>query len=265
MAGERGTETTVVRQARSRREGLGLPMVAAVVLAVTLGGCEPARTDGGQMEEGQMDGGRMAGEQMAEAEMAEGQMVDEPMNAPRVEGGLAEGGIGAGQESARLPKPAFNASGELERPEGYREWIFVGAPVTPNDLNPPEAPFPEFHTVYIHPDDWAHWQRTGEFRDGTILIKELVSIGAKNATSGNGYFMGEFIGLEATVKDSRRFPDEPGNWAYFSFGHEYPLATTTSLQPVENCNSCHAASAADDWVFTQYYPVLLSARGGAGN
>ncbi len=26
-------------------------------------------------------------------------------------------------------------SGELERPTGYREWIYVGTPVTPNDLN----------------------------------------------------------------------------------------------------------------------------------
>lgn len=25
-------------------------------------------------------------------------------------------------------------NGQLERPTGYREWIYVGAPVTPNDL-----------------------------------------------------------------------------------------------------------------------------------
>ncbi len=50
-----------------------------------------------------------------------------------------------------LPKPVFNAPGELERPEGYREWVYVGAPLTPTDLNPPAAAFPEFHSVYIQP------------------------------------------------------------------------------------------------------------------
>jgi hypothetical protein len=44
----------------------------------------------------------------------------------------------------------FNAAGELIRPAGWREWIFVGSPLTPNSLNGGNAPFPEFHTVYKH-------------------------------------------------------------------------------------------------------------------
>lgn len=162
------------------------------------------------------------------------------------------------------PKYHFNDDGELIRPEGYRQWVYVGTPLTPNELNPPEAPFPEFHNVYIHPDDFQHFQRTGEFQDGTILVKELVLIGSKQAVSGNGYFMGEFTGLEATIKDAERFPEEPGTWAYFSFGHSYPLAEATQRLPTATCNSCHEASAADDFIFTQYYPVLRAAKGGQG-
>jgi len=159
---------------------------------------------------------------------------------------------------------AFNSAGELIRPEGYRQWVYVGTPLTPNDLNPPEAPFPEFHNVYIHPDDFSYYQRTGAFQDGTILVKELVSVGSKQAVSGNGYFMGEFVGLEATIKDAGRFPDEPGNWAYFSFGHSYPLAEATQKLPTAACNACHEASAADDFIFTQYYPILRAAKGSQG-
>ncbi len=158
----------------------------------------------------------------------------------------------------------FNDGGELIRPEGYREWMYVGTPLTPNDLNDGNAPFPEFHNVYIDPESWAHWKRTGAFREGTVLVKELVSVGSKKAVSGRGYFMGEFVGLEATVKSKDRFPKEPGNWAYFSFGHSYPLAQTARAFPAGDCNACHDASAADDWVFTQYYPVLRAAKGGAG-
>jgi hypothetical protein len=161
-----------------------------------------------------------------------------------------------------FPKPTFNAKGELLRPDiSYREWVYVGTPLTPNDLNPPAANFPEFHNVYIHPSDFDHWKRTGRFPDGTVLVKELVTVGATQATSGNGYFMGEYIGLETTIKDSVRFPDEPGNWAYFSFGHSYPLADTAAPFPAAACNACHDAAAADDWVFTQYYPVLRAAKG----
>ncbi len=154
----------------------------------------------------------------------------------------------------------FTADGELIRPEGYRDWIYVGTPLTPNDLNNGNAPFPEFHNVYIDPGAWQHYKSTGEFREGTILVKELISVGTKQAVSGMGYFMGDFIGLEATIKSQEHFPDEPGYWAYFSFGHEYPLADTAKAFPAAACNACHENSAADDFVFTQYYPVLSETK-----
>lgn len=154
-------------------------------------------------------------------------------------------------------------NGELERPTGYREWVYVGTPVTPNDMNDGKAAFPEHHNVYIDPKSWSHWKKTGEFRDGTILIKELVSVGSKAAVSGNGYFQGEFIGLEATIKSKKHFPDEPGNWSYFSFSTPDHKTLTSSAKPfpTASCNGCHAGAAADDWVFTQYYPVLRAGKG----
>ena len=151
----------------------------------------------------------------------------------------------------------FTDAGELVRPDGYREWIYIGTPLTPT-----EAPFPEFHSVYIDPVSYQHYMETGTFREGTVIIKELASVGSTRAVSGKGYFMGEFIGLEATVKSAARFPDEPGHWAYFSFGHAYPLADTAEAFGTAACNACHAASAADDFVFTQYYPVLRAAKSG---
>ena len=152
--------------------------------------------------------------------------------------------------------------GVLERPTGYREWIYVGTPVTPNEMNNGKEAFPEHHNVYIDPKSWAHWKETGKFRDGTILMKELVSVGSKAAVSGQGYFQGEFIGLEATIKSEKNFPDEPGNWAYYSFSSKdhKTLTKTAKAFPTASCNSCHLASASDDFVFTQYYPVLSQGK-----
>lgn len=161
-------------------------------------------------------------------------------------------------------KEAFNIkNGELERPTGYREWIYVGTPVTPNDMNNGKAAFPELHNVYIDPESWKHWKKTGDFRENTILIKELVSVGSKAAVSGMGYFMGEFVGLEATIKSKELFPDEPGNWSYFSFSSpdHKTLTETAKAFPTTSCNSCHAGAAKDDFVFTQYYPVLTAGKG----
>lgn len=164
------------------------------------------------------------------------------------------------ESQSRKSVVSFNEQGELERPTGYRKWIYVGTPLTPNDMNDGKAPFPEFHSVYINPDAFNHYEQTGKFPDGTVIIKELVSVGDKEATSGNGYFMGDFVGLEVSMKDKTRFKDEPANWAYFSFGHEYPLKDKAKVQPASSCNECHEGNADDDFVFTQYYPVLRTAK-----
>ena len=152
----------------------------------------------------------------------------------------------------------FTKDNLLLTPKDYREWIFVGAPVTPKDMNDGKPAFPEFHNVYIDPTSWNHWKKTGEFRDGTVIVKELTSVGSKEAASGNGYFPGEFNGIAAMVKDSKRFSDKPGNWAFFGF--ESYDAKQGIIQADDACAACHKANAAQDMVFTQYYPVLRAAQ-----
>jgi hypothetical protein len=107
----------------------------------------------------------------------------------------------------------------------------------------------------MDPESFAHVEKTGEYRDGTVLVKELVAVGSKEESSGKGYFQGDFSGLEISVKDSKRFPDEPGNWAYFSFGHKYPLKAETAKNGATSCNSCHEKNATK-FVFSDLYPVL---------
>jgi hypothetical protein len=167
----------------------------------------------------------------------------------------------AAEDKAKGAPVEFTADGKLKQPVGYRKWVYVGEVVTPNDMaDGGEASFPEFHSVYMDPESFAEYEKTGKHRDGTVLIKELSSVGAKEAPSGKGYFQGELTGLEAAIKDSKRFKDEPGNWAYFSFGHKYPLKAEVSKQAVASCNQCHTDNAQKtDWVFSKYYPVLRAA------
>jgi len=135
-------------------------------------------------------------------------------------------------------------------------------------MNKGKAAFPEFHNVYIDPVSWAHWKKTGKFRDNTVIVKELVSVGSKSAASGNGYFMGEYIGLEAMVKSKKRFAASDKTWGFFRFTKEehpteqqHSLHRTSQVNKSESCAVCHKANAKQDMVFLQYYPVLRAAKG----
>jgi hypothetical protein len=166
------------------------------------------------------------------------------------------------KEQGMVGVASFDAMGNLALPEGYRQWVFVGAPVTPNELNDGKAAFPEFHHVYIDPGSFNYYQKTGNFRDGAVLVKELATVGAKKAASGNGYFPGEFSDVGVSVKDSIRFANEPGNWGFFHFVAEggKSLAPTAKSQPTAACSACHQKNAAQDLVFTQHYPVLRAVK-----
>ena len=161
--------------------------------------------------------------------------------------------------------PEYTASGDLMLPKNeiWREWVFVGTPLTPNALNGGQANFPEYHNVYIEPGSYAIYQRTHEFPDGTIFFKELQltkkpaenSDGSRSEPSGRGFFPGDFNGADVTVKDSKRFANT-GGWGYFNFNHHEPKAPTAKVKAKEECAFCHIASAKKDEVWTQFYRLL---------
>ena len=169
----------------------------------------------------------------------------------------------ASAEMANAGPAKINENNETSIPDGFREWVFIGAPLTPNGLNGGEAGFPEFHHVYIEPDAYADYKRTGEFPEGTTIVKELVLLkegdyedGSREEASGRGYFAKSFAGIDMMVKDSGRFAETNG-WGFFNFGHHAPpYAEKAAAAPNDSCAFCHTANATDDMVFTTFYPIL---------
>ena len=150
----------------------------------------------------------------------------------------------------------FDKRGELLLPSDYRTWVFVGATVTPNEMNGGKAAFPEFHTIYIDPVSYNAFKKTGEFPEETVMVKVTQMIGAKKAPSGNGYFMSnDLVLLAAGVKDTKRFGGERAGWGFFVFGNPADPQPKSKVFPAAECNNCHRA-AAQEQVFIQYYPVL---------
>ncbi len=159
--------------------------------------------------------------------------------------------------------PKWSADGQLTLPVGFERWIYLGSPLTPQGLNGEAAPFPEYHNVYIQPEAYDHYVKTGSFAEGTIMFKELQLTqerqfpdGSRIESSGRGYFPGARGGVDVSVKDSTRCA-ATNNWCYFNFGHHAPPYELAAVaKPAEECAACHQANAATDMVFTQFYQRL---------
>ncbi|HET8921986.1 MAG TPA: cytochrome P460 family protein [Candidatus Acidoferrum sp.] len=158
----------------------------------------------------------------------------------------------------------FDSNGRLKLPTGYRRWVFLGDPLTPDGLNNGKAGFPEYHHVYVEEGNLDVYLKTGSFPEGTVIVKELTRVldptfpdGSRTEPSGRGYFNGAYNGLDVTVKDSKRFAKTNG-WGFFNFGHHaLPYAESSAEAPASECAGCHGAYVAKtDMTWVQFYPLL---------
>jgi hypothetical protein len=165
--------------------------------------------------------------------------------------------------------PVYDSAGRVKTPTGYRAWVFVGAPLTPNGLNDGKAGFPEYHHVYIEKKNVDAYLKTGSFPEGTVIVKELTRVlnptfpdSSRKEPSGRGYFNGEYNGIDMSVKDSKRFAGTNG-WGFFTFGHHpLPYDPTSAERPVAECAGCHIANVANtDMTWIQFYPQLRDKKG----
>ena len=175
----------------------------------------------------------------------------------------------------------FNADGTVQVPTGFRKWVFVGAPLTPEGLNDgkyncnaggtncTKSNFPEYHHVYIEQKNVDAYLKTGEFPEGTVIVKELTRVlnptfpdSSRKEPSGRGYFNGVYNGIDMSIKDSKRFAKTNG-WGFFTFGHHpMPYEKTSAERPVTECAGCHIANvAATDMTWIQFYPLLRDKKG----
>ena len=172
----------------------------------------------------------------------------------------------------------FDSDGKLQVPDPhvFRRWVFVGAPLTPEGLNNGKyncnaagtnctrSNFPEYHHVYIEQKNVDAYLKTGEFPEGTVIVKELTRVlnptfpdSSRTEPSGRGYFNGAYNGIDMSVKDSKRFAKTNG-WGFFTFGHHaLPYEKTAAEAPVSECAGCHIANVANtDMTWIQFYPIL---------
>ena len=156
-----------------------------------------------------------------------------------------------------LAEPAqFNDKGEVLRPADYREWVFLtsglGMTYGPNAVRPGQ-PAP-FSNVFVSPESYRAFMRTGRWPNGTMFVLEIRRALENVSINNGGRTQGDVVAVEASVKDTARYPD--GGWAYLTFDGPQGLQSAAAPFPrTQSCYSCHSANGAVEWTFTQFYPA----------
>lgn len=158
----------------------------------------------------------------------------------------------------KMFQPRFEAGDKLVRPEGYREWMFVGSNLNMGYTDGSTPKESRFHNIYIQPEAYREFAATGKFPDKTVLVMEVLEAGTNAPINKRGQFEDKPIGIEVALKDEKRFP---GKWAYFNFiGSNGAALAEAKAFPKEACWNCHNQHAAVDNVFVQFYPILREAK-----
>jgi hypothetical protein len=181
----------------------------------------------------------------------------------------------SGQGAADGRRPTYTADGRLEVPPGFRSWVFAGVDLSPRYRTEAELAGPEkprktrqdgrpagedtFHAVYINPEAYEAYRKTGRFPDPTVLVMEVFRAEERDpgGVLADGLFPGKRVGVEAAVKDGKR-PGGGVPWAYYDFaldGAGKP-AGPAKARPDRDCYDCHLRHASKDNVWVQFYPTL---------
>lgn len=151
--------------------------------------------------------------------------------------------------------PAYTTSGEMLPPANYREWIYItsgiGMSYTPKAAGMEDHSM--FDNIFVNPEAYRSFLETGTWPDKTVLVLEAREARSKGSINQSGHYQGGGVmDMEVHVKDEARFP---GKWAFFSF--DSAGGNGTLIPQGAPCYTCHAAHAAVDKTFVQFYPTLL--------
>lgn len=148
-----------------------------------------------------------------------------------------------------------DAEGNISLPVDIRSnWVHLGSWV----VNEEGAPGAGFHDVYTQPEAAQAYRDTGEFADGTVLVKEIRTIESGAKTTGPALWAGEPQVWFVMVRDNQGRFDGPHwgeGWGWGLYKADNPfLNVSESFEAT--CKGCHVPAQQTDWVFIEGYPTL---------
>lgn len=165
--------------------------------------------------------------------------------------------LASGVAALAADAPRYTQSGDLLRPENYREWIYLSSGL--GMTYGPAAqlsPNPSFDNVFVAPEAYRSFLQTGKWPDKTMFVLEIRRSESLGSINNGGHYQTGVRAVEVAVKDEQRFPDQ---WGYFGFevsnGELAPAGKLFGKNA--GCNACHSANGAVEHTFVQFYPTLL--------
>jgi hypothetical protein len=159
-----------------------------------------------------------------------------------------------GADLDKSDQPQYNSAGQLLRPDGYRQWVWLSSglgmaygPAAAGTANQD----PPFDNVFVTPSAYRSFLSTGKWPDRTMFVLEVRSSVQKGSINQRGHFQGDILHTEVHVKDEKRFPRK---WAFFGFANG--AKEGKAFPESADCFACHEKSGALDTTFAQFYPTV---------
>lgn len=143
----------------------------------------------------------------------------------------------------------YTKEGEMVLPPDYRQWIFLssGIGMTYTDT---ASKNPAFENVFVNPEAYREFLKTGTWPDKTVLVLEIRSSETRVSINKDGRVQTNVAAIETHVKDAAR-----GGWGFYAF--EKGVGNGKPFPKTANCFTCHEQNASTDTTFVQFYPTLI--------
>jgi hypothetical protein len=160
-------------------------------------------------------------------------------------------------EPANGFSPYVDKDGRISLPANYKQnWTHLGGWAV---AKKPGETVHEMHDVYTQLETVAAFNKTGEFPDGTVLIKEVRHTKADELTTGHASWSSGIKIWFVMVKDRKeRFEDNDhwgDGWGWALFEAKDPTKNVSAGYD-SSCLACHVPVEDTDWVYTYGYPDL---------
>jgi hypothetical protein len=153
--------------------------------------------------------------------------------------------------------PYVDKDGKISLPTDYRQkWTHLGSWAVAKKKG---ETIHEMHDVYTPPETIAAYNKTGEFPDGTVLVKEVRETKTDQLTTGHVAWPSEIKIWFVMIKDQQGRFEESDHW-----GEGWGWALFEAKDPTKNvsvdyassCIDCHIPVEDTDWIYVYGYPDL---------
>ncbi len=169
----------------------------------------------------------------------------------------AQGEATKEETSAESFSPFVDKDGNISRPTSYKhDWAHLGSWAVAKKKG---SEVFEMHDVYTPRETIAAFNKTGEFPDGAVLVKEVHQSKNARLTTGHSAWSSDIKVWFVMIKDQKgRFKDNDHwgeGWGWALFEAKDPTKNV-SVDYETSCISCHTPVEKNDWVYVYGYSDL---------